>query len=311
MLVRSGISFIRELVVLLAISITALAPDATAQQLEPRAYSNAPVGLNFFIASYGYVTGSVVASQSFPLENAKVQSHLAALAYSRVLDIWGNSGKFDMILPYGWASGSADFEGQHYERDISGFGDPGFRFTVNLFGAPALSLEEFADYTQDLIIGASLFVSAPLGQYDSERLLNIGTNRWIISPELGMSKALGPLTLELSTRVSFFTDNDDFLGGRTRSQDPLYSVQGHVIYSFPSGIWAAADGTYYTGGRTSIDGEEIDDEQGNSRVGVTVAFPIDRHNSLKLYASTGVSVRTGGDFKAVGLAWQTRWGGGL
>jgi hypothetical protein len=141
--------------------------------------------------------------------------------------------------------------------------------------------------------------------------VNIGTNRWAFKPELGISKGLGPLTLELATGVSFYTDNRDFLGGQTRAQDPIYSIQGHVIYSLRSGIWLAVDGTYYTGGRTTIDGVEGNDLQKNWRVGLTVALPVNRHNSLKLYASTGVFTRTGSDFDTVGVAWQYRWGGGL
>ena len=155
------------------------------------------------------------------------------------------SGKFDVTLPYAGASGSAELDGQFRERDLSGFGDPRLRFSVNFYGAPALSLEEFADYRQDLIIGASLRVSVPAGQYDPDKLLNIGTNRWAIRPELGISKALGPLTLELAAGVSFYTDNDDFFGGQTRAQDPLFSVRGHAIYNFRSGIWIAVDGCAY------------------------------------------------------------------
>jgi len=154
-------------------------------------------------------------------------------------------------------------------------------------------------------------VSVPLGQYDSDKLVNIGTNRWSAKPELGISKAWGPLTLELAAGVTFYTDNDDFLGGRTREQDPLYSVQGHVIYGFQSGIRVALDGTYYTGGRTTVDGVRGNDRQENSRVGATVALPVDRHNSVKLYASTGASARTGTNFNIVGIAWQYRWGGGM
>jgi hypothetical protein len=267
--------------------------------------------MNFLIAGYGYGSGSAVADASIPLENASIQTHGPLLAYARALDVWGKSGKIDVVLPYAWLSGSAELAGQPQERDVSGFGDPRMRFSVNFYGAPALSLEEFRHFRQDLIIGASLQVSAPLGQYDDDRLVNIGTNRWAIKPELGISKALGQWTLELSAATTFFTDNDNFLGSQTRSQDPLYSLQAHVIYNFRSGIWVAVDGTYYTGGRTSVDGVESPDRQDNTRFGLTVALPVNRRNSLKLYASSGVTARAGGDFDLVGAAWQHRWGGGL
>ena len=141
--------------------------------------------------------------------------------------------------------------------------------------------------------------------------MNIGTNRWSFKPELGISKALGPLTLELTTGVTFYTDNHDFLGGKTRAQAPIYSVQGHVSYTVGAGIWVALDGTYYTGGRTTVDGVEGNDLQKNSRLGVTVALPVNRHTSVKLHGSTGVSTRTGSNFNAGGIVLQYRWGGGL
>ena len=306
-----GTSLIRSSVILLGISLAVLASGASAQQLEPRSYSNTPVGLNFLIGGYVYTRGEVVTDPSIQLENSSVEFHRAIVGYAHGFDVWGKSGKIDVILPYAWVSGSAEFNGQLNERSVSGFADPELRFTVNFLGAPALTMEEFADYEQDLIVGASLQVSPPVGQYDSDKLLNIGTNRWAIKPELGVSKALGPLILELAAGVAIYTDNDDFFGGHTLSQDPLYSLQAHVIYGFQSGIWIALNGTYYRGGGTTIDGVDSNNLQSNSRVGLTAAFPVDRHNSVKVYASSGVSARTGGDFDSVGLAWQYRWGGGL
>ena len=78
-----------------------------------------------------------------------------------------------------------------------------------------------------------------------------------------------------------------------------------------AGIWVALDGTYYTGGRTTVDGVEGNDLQKNSRLGATVALPVNRYMSVKLYGSTGVSTRTGSDFNAGGFFLQYRWGGGL
>jgi len=160
-------------------------------------------------------------------------------------------------------------------------------------------------------VGASLQVSAPAGQYDGSRLVNLGTNRWSFKPELGVSKALGRLTLEGTAAVTLFTDNDDFYQGKSRSQDPLYSFQAHVIYSFRSGVWGALDAIYFTGGRTTVDDELRNDLQQNWRVGATLAFPVNVRNSVKLYGSSGVSARTGNSFDLLGIAWQYRWGGGL
>jgi hypothetical protein len=214
------------------------------------------------------------------------------------------------VLPFAEASGSATVKGQGRDRDVFGLADPLLRISVNFFGAPALSLDEFATYRQDLIIGASLQVTAPLGQYDSSKLLNVGTNRWSVKPELGVSKAWGPLTLELIPGITFFTNNNNFFGGKTLEQDPIYSLQGHLIYEFSPAFWAAFNSTYYVGGRTTVDGEQGQEPE-NVRVGVTAALSLSRHQSIKFYGSTGVYNRTDNNFWAIGIAWQVRWGGGL
>lgn len=284
---------------------------AQAQDIEPRAFSNAPIGVNFLIAGYAYTRGALAFDSALPVTDAELETSSALLAYARVLDFWGRSGKLDVILPYTWLSGSASYAGESLERVVAGIADPRIRLSVNLYGAPALSLKEFRGWEQDLIVGASLQVSAPWGQYDDSRLVNIGTNRWFVKPELGLSKALGPLTLELSAAATLFTDNTDFYGGRRRSQDPIYSTQGHLIWSFRSGIWAAVDATYFWGGSTAIDGVTKDDRQENWRLGGTLAFPVDARNSVKLFASSGVSARTGNNYDLIGIAWQFRWGAGL
>jgi hypothetical protein len=284
---------------------------ASAQDLEPRAYANLPIGLNFVLGGYGYAQGGLATDPSLPLRDANLRTHTAVTAYARSISVLGMSAKVDAILPYSWLSGDATFAGQPREREVAGFNDPKFRFTLNFFGAPALSMQEFASYKQDVIVGASLQVSAPLGQYDSGNLINIGTNRWSVKPELGISKAWGPLTLEVTPSVTFYTINDDFLNGMTREQDPLYAVQGHLVYSLGRGIWVALDSTYYVGGSTEVNGIENDDRQENWRLGATFSVPIDRRHSIKFYGSTGVSTRTGSDFDAVGILLQYRWGQGL
>lgn len=287
------------------------ATGARAQDLEPRAYANTPIGMNFAIAGYAHSQGDIAVDPAVPLEDGDINVDMAIFGYAHTFALWGESAKVAAVVPYACLDGSAKWQGEVKTRDVCGASDPKFGVTVNLHGAPALSLPEFARYQQDLIVGASVYVSAPFGQYDSDRLVNIGTNRWSIKPELAVSKAVGSLTLELAGAVTFFTDNDDFLGGQRREQDPVYAVQGHIIYSFTRGVWAAVNATYFEGGRTTLNGVKANDELANSRAGATLALPWDRQNSIKLYAFTGVSTRIGGDFDTLGLAWQHRWGGGL
>jgi hypothetical protein len=285
--------------------------QADAGEIEPRAYVNTPVGINFLLSGYVYSEGGLATDGSSPIKDAEIKMHTGIIAYARSLDVFGKSGKFDVILPYSDLSGTAMVAGQPRERNIDGFNDPRFRYSVNFYGAPAMSVQEFSSYKQDLIVGASIQVSPPLGQYDPEKLINLGNNRWYVKPDIGISKAWGPVVLEFSNGVTFFSDNDDFFGGKTLEQDHVYTAQLHATYSIGRGIWAALSGTYDYGGRTTIDGERSDDLQENSRAGATIALPLNKYNSLKLYASTSISTATGTDFDMYGIILQHRWGQGL
>jgi hypothetical protein len=284
---------------------------AHAQTMEPLSYTNSPIGLNFLIAGYGYQTGNVLVDPSLPVKNVKATVDDAFLAYSRVLDFWGQSGSVALVMPYAWLSANGQVFEQQRSVDRRGLSDLALRLSVNLSGAPALSLKDFAKYHQDLIIGVSLSVTAPSGQYIQSKLVNIGTNRWSFKPALGVSKAVAPWTFEAEAGVTFFTDNSKYFGNNTRSQDPLYSVQGHAIYNFNRKMWGALDATYYTGGRTSVNGNLDNDLESNSRWGGTYAYSLTKQNSVKLYFSNGVTARTGSEFRIYGIGWQYRWGAGL
>jgi len=301
----------RLVAVLTATTLLFWASIAHGGEIEPRAFSNAPIGVNFLIAGYACTEGGLSTVASSPLEDAQLEVDTQLLAYVRTLDVWGKSGKFDVILPYSHLSGTAMFAGQQVGRTVSGWNDPLFRFSTNFYGAPALSTQEFSTYQQDLIVGGSIQLSAPWGQYDTEKLVNIGSNRWFVKPNFGISKGLGPLTLELSAGVFLFSDNDDYFKDNTLEQDPLYTTQVHLTYNFGRGVWAAVSGTYDYGGRTTVNGVRKDDLQSNSRLGATLALPVTQNHSIKLYASSGVATRIGNDYDLIGAAWQYRWGNGL
>lgn len=282
-----------------------------AGEIEPRAYVNTPVGVNFTLLGYAHSDGGLSTSGSSPIQDAELQMDTEILAYARSLDVMGHAAKIDLIVPYSKLNGSALVGGLPKDREINGMHDPRLRFSYLFYGAPAVSLKEFASYQQHRIIGASIQISPPLGQYDPDRLVNLGNNRWFIRPDIGISNAWGPFAAELSTGAYIFTDNDDYYGNKKLEQDPLYSTQLHLTYNIMPGIWAALSGVYDQGGRTQVDGIWNDDEQDNSRAGVTLAISVNRNNSIKFYTSTAVKTNVGSDYDLFGIIWQYRAGGGL
>ena len=304
------------LIAVVALALINPASKAYAQSLEPRAYANAPIGLNFLLVGYQNSTGGLVFDPAVPVEDANTDIDIGFLGLIHTMDVAGNSSKIGMILPYSSLSATGfavDPNGNRElrTRDTQGIADPAFFFAMNFFGAPATSLKDFKNYKQDTIVGFTITVVPPLGVYDSDKLINIGTNRWTLKPGIGVSKAVGKWTLEASADAAFYTDNNDFFNGQTREQDAIYSTQLHVTYTFPRNIWVAVSATYFTGGETTVDGVTNEDSQSNWRTGFTLALPINRKHSLKLFGSSGVSTRTGSNYDALGIFWQYRWGGGM
>src|SRR5262245_60216407 len=169
---------------------------ASAQELEPRAYSNAPVGMNFVGATYGLSRGNIIVDASLPVEDFRVTAHGVGAAYVRALNIFGKHGKVQALVPFTWLSGNLKIAGRDTSGTRTGFADARVRFAVNFIGAPALAPREFRNYRQKTIAGASLVIAIPIGQYDASKRVNLGSNRWAFKPEMGVSQRIGKWYLE-------------------------------------------------------------------------------------------------------------------
>jgi hypothetical protein len=290
-----------------ALLIAGASSDVSAQELEPRAYSPSPSGVNFLGLGYLRSAGGVAVDPSLPLDNVDAEVNAASLSYLRTFGLFGRSASIGFVLPYSRADVSGDVFEQQRSVTRTGWADPRLRLAVNLFGGPALDREEFAAREPSTAVGASLMVVAPLGKYDSDRLINLGSNRWAFKPEIGVYQPLGPWSLELYGGVWFYTDNDDFFGGVRREQEPIATLQAHVGYTFRPGLWLAADATYYAGGQSTINGVRKEDRQENTRFGLTLSLPVAQGHSLKLNWSEGVTERIGTSFTTFGVTWQYTW----
>lgn len=288
---------------LLAFNTTA----ALAQELEPRAYSPAPVGLNFLGLALLHSSGDVSVDPSLPVRNVEATADSGLIFYTRTFGLFGRAASVGLVLPYVQLEASGDVLAQQRSVERSGLADPRLRLAVNLLGGPALTPEEFSSRRPATTLGTSLTIVAPFGEYDSSHLVNLGSNRWAFRPELGLYHSAGPWGMEISGGAWFFTDNDDFFGGHRREQDPLYTVQVDVSYTFRPHLWLALGTTHYAGGETTVDGVHKADRQANSRVGLALSLPVDRNNSVKFTWSKGVAARVGNDFMTFGIAWQYAW----
>ena len=290
---------------LTSVCVLAGTGEARAQDLEPKAYSASPVGASFLVLGLSRSSGSILTDPTLPLKDVDAKINGVPVAAGYTFGLLGKLALVTVAVPYAWGdvSGLVFEEARSITR--SGLTDARAKFSVNLVGNPAMGLRGFVKAPRKTIVGTSLTVTPPTGQYDGAKLINLGTNRWAFKPEIGIAVPKGPWDFDAYLGAWFFTDNDDFFpGGRTRSQDRVVALQGHASYTFKPRLGAAIDATWYEGGGASTDGGEPSGAMNNSRLGATVSFPMGRYQSLKVAYSSGVAVRTGTDFRTISVGWQ-------
>jgi len=296
-------------VVIAAAIVAATAHAATAQELDPNAYMPAPVGLNLISVSTTISSGDLSFDPSGPISDASSTISTTALALARTLSIAGRSGNVSIAMPYVIGNVRGRLLGLSESVQRSGPADFRMRVAMNLYGAPAMTVREYATYRQRHIVGTSLTVVAPLGQYSSRKLINIGSKRWAFKPEVGFARVSRRWVFETYAGVWLFTDNDDFFGHRVREQRPIASTQFHLEYVIRPGMWLAGNVNFYAGGRTIVDGVANLDLQKNSRVGATWFVPIVRDHAIRLAVSRGAYTTIGANFTSVSGVYQYVWRG--
>ncbi len=211
-----------------------------AQEIEPRAYAASPTGVTFVGLAYGRSTGAVLTDPSLPVDDVEAEINAAGVGVGHTFGFFGRLASATMTLPYVRGDFTGTLDGEPAEASRAGVGDVKLRLAMNFIGTPALTPAEFAKRAPTTTLGASLTVSLPTGEYHGDKLINIGTNRWAIKPEIGVSQPIGRWFLEAYAGAWFFGDNDNFFGGRHREQEPLTSIQAHVAYVFRPAAMARA-----------------------------------------------------------------------
>jgi hypothetical protein len=291
--------------------------DLHAQDLTPRAYVIGPVHTNAVLLTYSFSVGGLLFNNAIPLTDASAKINVSIFSYYHTLSFFGRSANITASLPYGVGHFEGTFIDHEGKRYRSGLLDSIFRFSVNLKGGPAMSVKEFQSWRQKTILGVSLTVVAPTGQYDSTKLINNGSNRWAFKPEFGYSGRRGHWVLDAYGGVWFFTTNPEYFsnnafvpGTQAQSQERIGSFEGHLSYDVKPRLWVSLDGNFWFGGRTRVNGKENGDTlQESSRIGATASVPLSKHQSLKASYSKGAYVRFGGNYQNISVAWQYTWQG--
>lgn len=283
-----------------------------AQDLEPRRWTPIPLDMQVIGVGYGAVSGDIEFDPVMQVENAQLTSQVIGASYVTSFQIADKLARFDVKLP--WASGKWQglLASQPTELQRVGFLDPVFRVSINLLGSPALKADKLIPYLRgknsNTILGAAISVTAPLGEYHNDKLINLGQNRYTIRPQIGLVHTQDKWSYELTSSVLIYTDNNDFYGGKRREQKPLYAIQGHVIYSLGAGKWVSVSAGYGTGGQSTIDDVDKNDKRHTLLSAFSFGMPISRTQSLKVaYVYQKSNSSTGLDSDSLVFAWSKRF----
>ena len=279
---------------------------SNAQELTPRAYWPAPEGTRVGLLGYSHSTGDVLFDPSIPLYGVDSRLDTFVLAYLQTFSLFDRTANFIVELPYSDGTTKGFIVEEPARGNYSGIGDIGITLSVNLLGAPSMSPEGFRELRANPrpLLGASIKVLFPTGQYDSQRLLNIGMNRLAIKPEIGLVLPLNSKWFfEIEAGAWYFGDDPDFIAGY-REQEAVWSAEFHLIRRFRPGLWASLDANHFTGGRQTIDGVRLTDVQRNSKLGVTLVVPFKGKYAVKFGYSSGVVTEFGTDFDQLLISYQ-------
>jgi hypothetical protein len=283
-----------------------------SQELEPRRWSHLPTGKNFAGGGYVYAEANILFDPVLRIENVEMEMHTWAIKYIRTFELFQKSARVDVTQGYQEGRWTGLVDGVPSSIKRSGLSDSVLRFAINLYGAPPLEGKEFAAYRAkvdvETIVGMALVVQLPTGDYMDDKLINLGTNRFTFRPQFGVLHNRGKWSMELTGAVWLYTDNDDFFNGNKLEQDPYYTIQTHLIYTFRPGFWTAASAGYGYGGESTVSGVEKNDRRENLAWALSFGFPITRQLGVKvIYLSTRTQESIGQDTDSIGGAFSIFW----
>lgn len=277
-----------------------------AQDLEPRRWTQMPTGLNFIGIGIGHIEGDIIFDPVLLVEEATFDMEAVGLVYVHSFGFLGKSARVDFSLPYraGRWEGTVDGELVQFRR--RGLADPRIRFSMLLYGGAAETPAEFASSKKsNMVVGAAVAVTMPLGEYSNERLINLGSNRWVVRPQLGITHRRGKWTGELTGSVFLYGDNNEFWQGTRLESDPLWALQAHLIYTFKPGLWASVSTAYGTGGEAEVNDIAKNNLSGNWLSALSFGFPIDRRQGVKLTLLRGRTQKpTGVDIDSLAVSYS-------
>ena len=284
---------------------------ACAQFTEAHNYDNTPVGVNQLELAYAHVRANASLDTSLVVEGATFNLNQGSISYTRYSGLFHRLGWVQATVPIAGLDGSVS--GTLVHGSVTGTGDSSYTLATLLKGGPALSAEQFENYKPTTSLGVSLSMTAPTGLYRSDKVLNLGSDRWSFKPEISLSHPFGSeqkWQLDAYGNVYFFTDNTSYHRTEILRQEPLPGIEGHMSYSFTDNIWASVDTRYSFRGATLVNGQNEDNSQQNFILGSEVNVSLSRKNSLVFEFGKALVHHNGPASTGFAVKYTYAWGKG-
>ena len=283
-----------------------------AQDLEPRRWTPLPPGTTILGVGVGHTSGNLNFDPVLEIEDADHKRDFLILNYTHFFTFAEKQLRFDARLPFHHAKWDGLLRGEPAKVQRTGLADPRFRLSINLYGAlsPRSKESNASKKPKNTVVGAAIAVEVPWGENHEDKLLNLGTNRYIIRPQIGVVHTRGPWSYELTGSVFFFTDNDDFFNGNTFEQDPFYAIQTHIIRVFKPGVWGSLSAGYGEGSASTVNGIKKNDRRDGYIAALAFGLPVTANQGVKLsyiWSEINTHITTIAKTNTLVLAWSIRF----
>ena len=295
--------------VILCFALAVLHTCACAQFTDPRNYQNTPVGINQLELAYAYVHSNTSIDTSFIVSGAKFNLNQGLIDYTRYFALLHRLAWAEATIPIANLSGS--ITGTDITGSTTGTGDSAYSAGLLLKGGPALTPKQFANAETTTSIGLSLSTTAPTGQYDHNKLLNLGSDRWSFKPELAISMPFGPdqrWVFDAYANTYLYTNNDRYRGLEVLRQRALLGLEGHISYTFNNTIWASLDTRYSFLGATNVSGVNQNNSQQNFIVGSELVVSPSSRNSFTFEFAKAAIHKNGPALTGFAVRYDYTWG---